>query len=145
MATAQIGDTVLVHYTGKLDDGSVFDSSQEREPLRVTLGQSAIIPGFQDALVGMEPGSSKTATLPPEAAYGERRNEMVVDIDRDKFPSEFQLQVGKELQLQTKDGQPVPARVAAVKDTAVTVDANHPLAGRELTFDIELLDIVADK
>lgn len=145
MATAQLGDTVLVHYTGKLDDGSVFDSSQEREPLRVTLGRSAIIPGFQEALVGMEPGTSKTATLTPESAYGQRRDDMIVEIERGRFPAEFQLQVGREIQLQTKDGQPVQARVAAVGEQAVTVDANHPLAGRQLTFDIELLDIVADE
>lgn len=141
-ATAKLGDTVLVNYTGKLGDGSVFDTSQQRGPLRINLGETRLIPGFQDAVVGMQQGETKTATIPPEEAYGPRRDEMVLDIDRGKLPPELSPQVGQDLQLQTQSGQPVPAKVVDVSDEAIKVDANHPLAGQELTFDIELVEIV---
>lgn len=143
MSAAKIGDTVLVHYTGKLDDGSVFDTSQERGPLRISLGETRLIPGFQNALVGMAPGESKTAEVPPEEAYGDRKTEMVLEVERTKLPPEVTPKVGLDLQLQTQTGQPVPAKIVDVSDKAVTIDANHPLAGRQLTFDIELVDIVA--
>jgi FKBP-type peptidyl-prolyl cis-trans isomerase 2 len=141
-ATAKIGDTVLVNYTGKLDDGSVFDTSQQRGPLRINLGETRLIPGFQNAVVGMQPGETKTATIPPDEAYGPRRDEMVLDIDRGKLPAEIDPHVGQDLQLQTQTGQPVPAKVVEVSEEAIKVDANHPLAGQELTFDIELVEIV---
>ena len=141
-ATAKLGDTVLVNYTGKLDDGSVFDTSQERGPLRINLGETRLIPGFQEAVVGMQQGQTKTATIPPEEAYGPRREEMVIDIDRGKLPPDLSPHVGQDLQLQTQTGQPVPAKVVGISDEAVKVDANHPLAGQELTFDIELVEIV---
>ena len=142
MSVAQLGDTVLVHYTGKLDDGSVFDSSQQRGPLKISLGETRLIPGFQNAVVGMEPGESKTATVPPEEAYGERRQDMVLEVERGKLPPEINPQVGQDLQLQTQAGQPVPAKIVDVSDRSITVDANHPLAGQALTFDIELVEIV---
>jgi peptidylprolyl isomerase len=141
-ATAKLGDTVLVNYTGKLDDGSVFDTSQQRGPLRISLGETRLIPGFQAAVVGMEPGETKTATIPPDEAYGPRRDEMVLDIERGKLPPEISPHVGQDLQLQTQAGQPVPAKVVEVSEEAIKVDANHPLAGQELTFDIELVEIV---
>lgn len=141
-ATAKLGDTVLVNYTGKLDDGSVFDTSQQRGPLRISLGETKLIPGFQAAVVGMQPGETKTATIPPDDAYGPRRDEMVLDIEREKLPPEISPHVGQDLQLQTQTGQPVPAKVVEVSEEAIKVDANHPLAGQELTFDIELIEIV---
>ena len=141
-ATAKLGDTVLVNYTGKLDDGSVFDTSQQRGPLRISLGETRLIPGFQSAVVGMQPGETKTATIPPDEAYGPRRDEMVLDIERGKLPPEISPHVGQDLQLQTQTGQPVPAKVVEVSEEAIKVDANHPLAGQELTFDIELVEIV---
>lgn len=143
-STAQLGDTVLVHYTGRLDDGSVFDTSEQRGPLRINLGETKLIPGFQAAVVGMQTGESKTATIPPEEAYGPRRDEMVLEVDRGKLPPDMSPQVGQDLQLQTQTGQPVPAKVVDVTEEAITVDANHPLAGKELTFDIQLVDIEAE-
>jgi peptidylprolyl isomerase len=143
MPAAQIGDTVLIHYTGKLDDGSVFDTSHQRGPLRVSLGETRLIPGFQNAVLGMQPGESKTATVPAAEAYGDRRAEMVLEVERAKLPPEVTPKVGLDLQLQTQTGQPVPAKIVDVSDKAVTIDANHPLAGHALTFDIELVDIVA--
>lgn len=145
MATAQLGDTVLVHYTGRLDDGSVFDTSQQRGPLRINLGETKLIPGFQSAVVGMETGETKTATIPADEAYGPRRDEMVLEVDRGKLPPEISPHVGQDLQLQTQTGQPVPAKVVNVTDDSITVDANHPLAGKELTFDIELVNIESEK
>lgn len=142
MSAAQLGDTVLVHYTGKLKDGSVFDSSQQRGPLKISLGETRLIPGFQNAVVGMEPGESKTATVPPDEAYGERRQDMVLEVQREKLPAEISPQVGQDLQLQTQTGQPVPAKIVEVSDKSITVDANHPLAGEPLIFDIELVEIV---
>jgi FKBP-type peptidyl-prolyl cis-trans isomerase 2 len=141
MSTAKVGDTVAVHYTGRLDDGSVFDTSEQRDPLRVTLGENRVIPGFEKALVGMEEGESKQVTIPPDAAYGPRRPEMVLEIDRGNVPPDMNPQVGQELQLRTQDGQPVPARVVEVSDQIIKVDANHPLAGQQLTFDLRLVEI----
>jgi FKBP-type peptidyl-prolyl cis-trans isomerase 2 len=143
MSAAQIGDTVLIHYTGKLDDGSVFDTSHQRGPLRVSLGETRLIPGFQKAVLGMQPGESKTATVPAAEAYGDHKAEMVLEVERANLPPEVTPKVGLDLQLQTQTGQPVPAKIVDVSDKAVTIDANHPLAGRALTFDIELVKIVA--
>jgi len=146
MATAvKTGDTVAVHYTGKLDDGSVFDSSREREPLKFVLGERRVIPGFEKAVLGMTRGESKTTTIPATDAYGEHRPEMVVQFERDKIPSDMDVQVGQELQVQTTSGQAIPARVVDTSEADVTLDANHPLAGKDLTFDIELVEIVAEE
>ena len=135
------GDTVRVHYTGRCDDGRVFDSSQERGPLELTVGQEQVIPGFEAALTRMEPGEAKTVTVPPEQAYGPRRPELVLAVDREDFPEHIQPAVGQKLQVQHKDGQVAEVRVAELSDTQVTLDANHPLAGQELTFDLELVEI----
>lgn len=143
MSAAKAGDTVQLHYTGKLEDGSTFDSSAKREPLEVTLGQNRVIPGFEEAIIGMLPGDEKTVKIPPEKAYGDRREDLVVDFERSKVPSEVDVQVGKSLNLQTQSGQSVPAQVIDVADDVIKLDANHPLAGRVLTFDIQLLAITA--
>ena len=135
------GDTVTVHYTGRLDDGRVFDSSKERGPLELTVGEKQVIPGFEDALTEMEPGQAKTVTVPPEQAYGPRRPELMVAVDRTEFPEHIQPTVGQTLQLQSKDGMVTQVRVADVSDEQVTLDANHPLAGQNLTFDLELVEI----
>ncbi|MCA9165401.1 MAG: peptidylprolyl isomerase [Pirellulaceae bacterium] len=144
MANAKLGDTVVLHYTGRLDDGSVFDSSEQREPLRVTLGETGLIPGFEEAVIGMEPGDSKTAKIPAESAYGPRRDDMVVEFNRGELPAQFDPSVGQQVQLRTQSGQPIPARVIDVNDDAVKLDANHPLAGEALTFDIRLVELVAE-
>lgn len=142
MAGAQNGDTVKVHYTGKLDDGTVFDTSRTRDPLEFTLGQQGVITGFQEIISGMEPGESKTSTIPMEKAYGPRHDEMVVEIPRSRIPDDVNPQVGEHVHLARPDGQTIPVRVVKSTDAAVTVDANHPLAGEALTFEVELVEIV---
>jgi peptidylprolyl isomerase len=142
MAQAQLGDTVQVHYTGKLPDGTSFDSSLQRDPLQFTLGQGEIIPGFEQAVVGMAPGESKTETVPSDQAYGPHRPEMVVAVDREQLPSDLQPTVGQQLQMRKQDGTAVPVVVSEISDSQVTLDANHPLAGQDLIFDITLVAIV---
>lgn len=138
---AQKGDIVKVHYTGRLDDGTVFDSSDDSEPLEFTIGEGQVISGFEETVVGMEAGQSKTATVPPEKAYGERTNDRIVTIDKNTFPEEIDPEVGQRLQVKQPDGRTIPVVVARVDEDEVTLDANHPLAGRELTFEIEVVDV----
>ncbi|MEX1147210.1 MAG: peptidylprolyl isomerase [Sphingomonadales bacterium] len=142
MTKAQSGDTVRVHYTGRTDNGQEFDSSRDRDPLEVTLGQGQVIPGFESALVGMDSGDSKTVTIPEAEAYGPRREELVHEVPRSDIPDEIELEPGRQLLAHTPDGNQLQLMVQAVTDTAVTVDANHPLAGENLTFDLEMVEIV---
>jgi len=139
---AKPGDIVRVHYTGRFEDGTVFDSSLDREPIEFTIGEGQIIPGFEEALIGMTSGESKTVMIPPEKAYGPYRKEMVVVISRDHFPEGLELNVGEKLQLTQADGTPVIVTITEVTDATVTLDANHPLAGKNLIFDIKLVDII---
>ncbi len=141
MTQAKHGDTVKVHYTGKLDDGTVFDSSSDRDPLEFTIGSGNIIPGFERAVVGMTPGDSKTETIPTDDAYGPYMEEMVVTIDRQQMPAEMEPEVGQQLHIQQPDGNVLPVIVTDVSSSTVTLDANHPLAGEDLTFDIRLVEI----
>ena len=141
MSQAKSGDTVKVNYTGRLDDGSVFDTTESREPFQFVLGHEHLIAGFQKAILGMSPGDSKTVKLSPEEAYGPKRDEMIVAIDRASFPEDVEPQLGQQLQLKQRDGSPVGATVTEVSETAITVDANHPLAGQTLTFEISLLEV----
>lgn len=141
MSTAQEGDTVHIHYTGRLDDGTVFDTSKERDPLAFTLGSGQVIKGFDAAVSGMEVGEAKTTTISPEAAYGPRRDELHLTYPREQFPDDMEPEVGQLLQMQTEDGQTFQVQVVDVADKTVALDANHPLAGKELTFDIELVKI----
>ncbi len=140
-AQAQQGDTVRVHYTGKLDDGTVFDSSTDGEPLEFTIGEGNIIPGFEVAVVGMSPGDSKIETIPIEQAYGPHREEMVLVIERDQMPPELDPEVGQQLQIQQPSGEAIPVVITDVSDSEVTLDANHPLAGEDLVFEIQLVEI----
>ncbi|NMA11446.1 MAG: peptidylprolyl isomerase [Methanomicrobiales archaeon] len=142
MAQAKAGDTVQVHYTGKLEDGTVFDTSEERTPLEFTIGSGQIIPGFERAVVGMEPGETKTATISPEEAYGQHREDMTITVDRGQFPEDINPEPGQQLQVQQPDGRAAIVVVSDVTESTVTLDANHPLAGQPLTFDIELVDII---
>jgi peptidylprolyl isomerase/FKBP-type peptidyl-prolyl cis-trans isomerase SlpA len=142
MAEAKQGDKVRVHYTGKLEDGTVFDSSKQRDPLELTLGSGQVIPGFEQALYGMQKGDSKEVQIAPAEGYGDRREEMVIQFERQSIPQGVDPQVGQQLQLQTQDGQAVPAVVVGTDDNHITVDANHPLAGKELHFELELVEIV---
>ncbi len=141
MSQAKQGDTVKVHYTGKLDDGTVFDSSQEREPLEFTIGTGTIIPGFEQAVIGMSPGESKTEVIPTDRAYGPYREEMVLQVERQQFPTDLDPAVGQQLQLQDPTGEVIPVIITDVSPSTVTLDANHPLAGEDLTFDIKLVAI----
>jgi len=142
MATAANGDTVKVHYRGILDDGSEFDSWHGRGPLTITIGGGEVIPGFELAPVGMAPGDSKIVTLPAEAAYGKHRTELVREVERAQIPEEIVLEVGGVLQATAPDGQIVRLTVTEFNAETVTLDANHPLAGKNLTFDLQLVEIV---
>jgi FKBP-type peptidyl-prolyl cis-trans isomerase 2 len=142
MATAvKTGDKVAVHYTGKLPDGSVFDSSRKRGPLEFVVGEGRVIPGFEKAVAGMTPGESKTAEIPAADAYGDHRPEMVVEIERENVPADTEVAIGQEFQVQTTGGQTLTARVVDTSKRAVILDANHPLAGQNLTFDIEVVKV----
>ena len=141
MANAKDGDTVRIHYTGRLTDGTVFDSSEDREPLEFTLGEGQVIPGFEEAVRGMEEGESKTTEIPSDNAYGPRRDDLELQMPRDRLPEDLDPSVGDRLQMRTQDGQTVEVLVTDVDDAGIRVDANHPLAGRDLEFDIEVVDI----
>jgi peptidylprolyl isomerase len=141
MAQAKHGDTVRVEYRGELQDGSVFDAS-DREPLQFTIGVGQVIPGFEEAVVGMNPGDSKTTELPAEKAFGPYQEDMVAVLDKSQFAGHVEPTVGQRLQIPQPDGPPIDVTVTEVTESEVTVDANHPLAGEDLTFDIELIDII---
>ncbi len=141
MAQAKTGDTVKVHYTGKLDDGTVFDNSANREPLQFTIGQGQLIPDFEQAVVGMEPGESKTIQIPSDNAYGPHHKEMIMVVDRGNFPAELEPKVDLMLQVRQENGQTFTVKVTDVSEDKVTLDGNHPLAGQDLTFDIQLAEI----
>ena len=136
------GDTVQVHYTGKFEDGMVFDSSVGGEPLEFTLGQSEVIPGFEDAALGMIVGDKKTVSIVPEQAYGAYNDSLVVEMPREYFPEDISPELGMRLIVVDNNGEELPVVVAEIHDESVRLDANHPLAGKTLVFDIELVAIV---
>ena len=138
---AGVGDTVTVHYTLRLDDGTVYDTSARGEPLPFTLGDGKLLPGFEDALVGMRVRDSKTVRLPFEEAYGPYHHELVVEIDKSELPEGSQPVVGQQVQTTREDGTPLTVAITEVTETTVTLDANHPLAGQNLTFDVQLMGI----
>lgn len=141
MAAAKKGDTVKVHYRGTLTDGTLFDDSQQREPLEFTIGSNRLIPGFEDAVTGMQPGERKTVTIAAADAYGPVRREMVITIPRSQMPQDAQLQLGMQLSVSQENEQPVVVSVAAFDEKTVTLDGNHPLAGKDLIFDLHLVSI----
>jgi len=133
---------VKVHYTGKLESGEQFDSSREREqPISFELGKEEVIPGFEQAVEGMEPGQTKQVNVAPEQAYGERREDLVFSLPREQFPDDIELQQGLRVTGTTQQGQQIDMTVVDFDDQSVTLDANHPLAGQQLVFDIELVDV----
>jgi FKBP-type peptidyl-prolyl cis-trans isomerase 2 len=142
MPQAKTGDTVRIHYTGKLNDGTVFDSSRQREPMELKLGGGQVIPGFERAVEGMAPGDSKRVQVTAADAYGHRQDAQVLEFRRSELPPNAPPKVGQRIELQTEGGQKVPAQITNVTEATFTVDANHPLAGKDLTFDLELVDIV---
>lgn len=141
MAPAKDGDTVKIHYTGKLQDGTVFDSSAGREPLSFTIGSGQVIPGFEEAVIGMVENETKNVTIPVDRAYGPRNEELLINVPRSQVPSDINPEEGQRLQLQGPGNQPVLVVVTEVTDEHIVLDANPPLAGKELIFDIELLEI----
>jgi FKBP-type peptidyl-prolyl cis-trans isomerase 2 len=140
-AVAENGDVVQVDYTGKLADGTVFDSSIGREPLEFTLGAGQVIPGFDKAVLGMKVGEKKTVTIPADEAYGPHRDDLILEVPREKLPSDMTPEVGLQLGLRQSDGRTSVVTITSVSDNVVTIDANHPLAGKDLTFEIELVKI----
>ncbi len=139
---AKHGDTVRVHYKGTLDDGSEFDNSAGREPLEFRLGTGQVISGFERTVTGMTVGETRTARLNADDAYGTHRAELVLALPREQFPEEMEPQVGQQLELQADDGGRMPVVITDVGAETVTLDANHPLAGEALTFELELVEIV---
>lgn len=138
---AEDGDTASVHYTGTLSDGSQFDSSADREPLEFVLGAGNVISGFEEAVRGMKVGETKTVTLSPEEAYGPYYDELLIEFSRDELPEGFEPHAGQYLELTTGSGQTVQKPIVEVTETYIVVDVNHELAGKELTFEIELVQL----
>lgn len=141
MAQAKSGDEVSVHYKGKLDDGHIFDQSDPKEPLKFKLGGKQVIPGFEKAVEGMAIGDTKTITIAASEGYGERRDDLVLEVDRDRVPPDVDPQIGQRYEMEKESGEKFRVVVTKVTPEIVTLDANHPLAGKILTFDIELVGI----
>lgn len=141
MSVASKGDSVKVHYTGKLTNGNIFDTSSNREPLGFVLGDGNMIKGFDAAVYGMKVGDQKSVTIPSQEAYGEKRDDMMMDVPLSQVPANIKPEVGMELSLQNQAGQPIPVKVTHVDEEKITLDANHPLAGEDLIFDITLVEI----
>jgi FKBP-type peptidyl-prolyl cis-trans isomerase 2 len=141
MQQVKKGDTVKVHYHGKLTDGTTFDSSEGREPLEFEVGGGMVIPGFDTGITGMGVGEKKTITIPADEAYGPKQEEMIMEFPRERFPADMVPEAGMQLNMSNGSGQNFPVVIVEVKDDVVILDANHPLAGEDLTFDLELVDI----
>ena len=142
---AKKGDKVKVHYHGRLIDGTTFDSSQDRQPLEFEVGSGMVIKGFDDGITGMKVGDKKTINIPAENAYGEKNAEMIIEYPKAQFPEHIELQVGTPLVMSSASGQQFQVKIIEIKDDVVVLDANHPLAGEELIFDLELVEIVGAK
>ena len=141
MRQAREGDKVQVHYQGRLEDGTTFDSSQGRDPIEFTIGEGEVVPGFEQAVTGMTAGEKKTTTIAAEHAYGERMDDLLFSVGRDQVPDGMEVKVGDQLSVGLPNGESVPMQVAGVDETSLTLDVNHPLAGKDLTFDLELVKI----
>ncbi len=141
MSQAKCGDRVKVHFTGRLENGEVFTSSGDSEPLEFTIGRGQVIPGFEKAVTGMEVGETKTVTLPPQEAYGSRQEDLVVDVKKSNFPEDITPTLGEQLEIPQEDGEPLKVTVCDISEDTVTLDANHPLAGYTVTFTIILVAV----
>ncbi|MDG5814848.1 peptidylprolyl isomerase [Chitinispirillales bacterium ANBcel5] len=142
MASAQSGNTVRVHYTGRLEDQTVFDSSTDREPLEFTLGENQVIGGFEKAVEGMQIGDKKNVQIDSQDAYGPHLDELVMSVGKEQFPPEITPEVGKNVNVQDNQGSQYTMKITDTNDSSVTLDANHPLAGKNLNFTIELVEIL---
>lgn len=145
MAQAKKGDKVRVHYSGRLSSGETFDSSSGREPLEFELGSGMVIRGFDEGVSGMEEGEKKTINIPVNEAYGPHRPEMMIDMPKERFPDNMELEQGMPLMMSDGQGHSQQVTIAEIKDESVVLDANHPLAGKDLIFDLELVEIVGGK
>ena len=143
MAPAKEGDTVTLHYTGKLEDGTVFDTSHGGEPLEMTIGEGLVIPGFESAVLGLAPGDTRTTRIPFAEGDGPHQKELLIEVGRDQLEPGTNPQVGESLRSQSPDGGETVVVVTSVSESTITVDANHPLAGKDLTFEITLVEILA--
>jgi peptidylprolyl isomerase len=142
VSQAKSGDTVQVHYTGRLSDGSEFDSSAGGQPLEFMIGGGQVIPGFEDGIIGLSVGQSKTITIPADQAYGPHHADWVVTVPLERMPEQIALEEGRQLQIKQENGETAVVTITRLSETEVTLDANHPLAGQDLTFDVELVAIV---
>jgi peptidylprolyl isomerase len=138
---AELGDKVKVHYVGKLSNGEVFDQTQQVEPIDFEIGKGQLIQGFEQAVIGMEAGETKTEQVPYDFAYGERRDDLVLQLEKDKIPEHLNPQVGDQLEIKQDEGNNIPVVVKEITEEGMTIDANHPLAGQDLTFELELVEI----
>lgn len=141
MSVIKDGDTVKVHYTGTLEDGEIFDSSEGRDPLEFTMGTGQLIPGFEKAVLGLKVGDTTKANIPCAEAYGEHNPQMEVKVQKSQLPADMEPAIGMQLQLNQQNGQPIPCQVTNIEGEEITIDANHPLAGKDLTFNIEVVEI----
>ena len=141
MAQAKTGNHVRVNFTGRLDDGTIFATSVNDEPIEFTMGDNEVLPAIEDAVEGMEPGESKTVRIPAEDAFGLRREDLIQEIPRASLPEEMEVEIGQQLWVEEMDEEPVTVSVVDVSDATITIDANHPLAGEDLIFDLEVLDV----
>ena len=141
MSEAKKDNVVKVHYTGKIDSGQVFDSSKDREPLEFKIGEGKLIPGFENGVIGMKLQESKTIKIPFVEAYGEKKPELMIEVQNQQLPEELKPEVGMDLVSKSPDGREQIVKIAEVKEASIVVDANHPLAGEDLTFEIELVEI----
>ena len=142
MNQAKKGDKVKVHYHGKLTNGETFDSSSGREPLEFEVGSGSVIKGFDEGVAGMQVGEKKTINIPVDEAYGPRSDDMLIEFPKDRLPEDMKLEQGMEVMMSNGTGQNIPVVITEIKDDCVILDANHPLAGEDLIFDIELIEIV---
>lgn len=141
MRTAKNGDSVQVHYRGTLEDGSEFDSSAGGDPIRFTIGSGEVIPGFEQAIVGMAVGEKKQQRIPAHDAYGEPQDDLIFEVGRDALPSDAEVKEGDVLEMTFPDGQVAPVRISGLSESTITLDANHPLTGETLIFELELVAI----
>ena len=142
MVQARMNDKVKVHYSGTLSDGTIFDSSLEREPFEFTIGQGMVVPGFENGIVGMNEGETKTVSISADDAYGPYKDDLVGVIDKSRIPEDIDLDVGMVLQMRSPEGGITNVTVADISDAGVTIDLNHPLAGKDLIFEIKLLEVL---